>query len=107
VVGLRIKETICLKWELMINTFITSYPVLGVAAIFLLSELLDLSSMKSMYPAFLFCCVTRTSRITKDLILQDQLRRESKRSKSGGIPFMYVLLVGLIGLILGYIMKRT
>jgi hypothetical protein len=37
----------------------------------------------------------------------DQLRRESKRSKSGGIPFMYVLLVGLIGLILGYIMKRT
>jgi len=38
---------------------------------------------------------------------QDQLRRESKKSQSGGIPFMYVLLVGLIGLILGYIMKRT
>ncbi|XP_010413538.1 PREDICTED: vesicle-associated protein 1-1 isoform X1 [Camelina sativa] len=37
----------------------------------------------------------------------DQLRRESKKSQSGGIPFMYVLLVGLIGLILGYIMKRT
>ncbi|CAH2063354.1 unnamed protein product [Thlaspi arvense] len=36
----------------------------------------------------------------------DQLRRDSKRSQSG-IPFMYVLLVGLIGLILGYIMKRT
>ncbi|XP_023638047.1 vesicle-associated protein 1-1 isoform X2 [Capsella rubella] len=37
----------------------------------------------------------------------DMLRRESKKSQSGGIPFMYVLLVGLIGLILGYIMKRT
>ncbi|XP_022574215.2 vesicle-associated protein 1-1-like isoform X2 [Brassica napus] len=36
----------------------------------------------------------------------DQLRRDSKRSQSG-IPLMYVLLVGLIGLILGYIMKRT
>ncbi|KAG2324828.1 hypothetical protein Bca52824_007556 [Brassica carinata] len=39
---------------------------------------------------------------------EEQLKRESKRSQSGGgIPFMYVLLVGLIGLILGYIMKRT
>ncbi|EOA28420.1 hypothetical protein CARUB_v10024627mg [Capsella rubella] len=38
---------------------------------------------------------------------EDQLQRESKRSQSGGIPLMYVLLVGLIGLILGYIMKRT
>ncbi|XP_009142320.1 vesicle-associated protein 1-2 [Brassica rapa] len=38
----------------------------------------------------------------------EKLKRESKRSQSGGgIPFMYVLLVGLIGLILGYIMKRT
>ncbi|WZZ66533.1 hypothetical protein YC2023_077903 [Brassica napus] len=38
----------------------------------------------------------------------EQLKRESKRSQSGGgIPFMYVLLVGLIGLILGYIMTRT
>uniref|UniRef100_A0A1J3D959 Vesicle-associated protein 1-1 n=1 Tax=Noccaea caerulescens TaxID=107243 RepID=A0A1J3D959_NOCCA len=37
----------------------------------------------------------------------DMLRRDSKRSQSGGIPFMYVLLVGLIGLILGYVMKRT
>ncbi|XP_056860473.1 vesicle-associated protein 1-2-like [Raphanus sativus] len=38
----------------------------------------------------------------------EQLKRGSNRSQSGGgIPFMYVLLVGLIGLILGYIMKRT
>ncbi|KAL1190610.1 Vesicle-associated protein 1-2 [Cardamine amara subsp. amara] len=37
----------------------------------------------------------------------DQLKRESKRSQSGGIPLMYVLLIGIISLILGYIMKRT
>ncbi|CAF2174933.1 vesicle-associated protein 1-1 [Brassica rapa] len=36
----------------------------------------------------------------------DQLRRDSKRGQSG-MPLMYVLLVGLIGLILGYIMKST
>lgn len=43
----------------------------------------------------------------KDLVdLQDQLRRDSKRGQSG-MPLMYVLLVGLIGLILGYIMKST
>lgn len=44
------------------------------------------------------------SRLQREL---DVLRRESNKSQSGGIPFMYVLLVGLIGLILGYIMKRT
>ncbi|XP_048591630.1 vesicle-associated protein 1-1 isoform X2 [Brassica napus] len=37
---------------------------------------------------------------------EDQLRRDSKRGQSG-MPLMYVLLVGLIGLILGYIMKST
>ena len=43
----------------------------------------------------------------KDLVdLQDQLRRDSKRGQSG-MPLMYVLLVGLIGLILGYILKST
>nr|KJB41074.1 hypothetical protein B456_007G089000 [Gossypium raimondii] len=39
----------------------------------------------------------------------DLLRRESKRG-NGGIPFMYVILVGLVGLvgiILGYILKTT
>ena len=43
----------------------------------------------------------------KELVdVQEQLRRDSKRSQSG-IPLMYVLLFGLIGLILGYIMKST
>ncbi|KAF3521691.1 hypothetical protein F2Q69_00049587 [Brassica cretica] len=36
----------------------------------------------------------------------DQLRRDSKRGQSA-MPLMYVLLVGLIGLILGYIVKST
>ncbi|CAN8284497.1 unnamed protein product [Cochlearia groenlandica] len=36
----------------------------------------------------------------------EQLKRESRRSQGGGgIPIMYVLLIGIIGLILGYIMK--
>ncbi|KAL7158490.1 hypothetical protein ABFS83_02G146800 [Erythranthe nasuta] len=34
------------------------------------------------------------------------LRRQSNRS-SGGIPFMYVIAVGLIGILLGYLLKRT
>ncbi|CAI9103621.1 OLC1v1002141C1 [Oldenlandia corymbosa var. corymbosa] len=34
----------------------------------------------------------------------DLLRRES--TKTGGIPFMYVIIVGLIGLLLGYLLKK-
>ena len=34
------------------------------------------------------------------------LRRQTKRSGSG-IPFMYLVLIGLIGIILGYLMKKT
>ncbi|MCD9641996.1 Vesicle-associated protein 1-2 [Datura stramonium] len=34
------------------------------------------------------------------------LRRESSRSR-GGIPFMYVIVVGLLGLFLGYLLKKT
>ncbi|CAN8286367.1 unnamed protein product [Cochlearia groenlandica] len=36
----------------------------------------------------------------------EKLKRESKRT-GGGVPFVYVLLVGLIGLILGYFLKKT
>ncbi|XP_021279601.1 vesicle-associated protein 1-2 [Herrania umbratica] len=36
----------------------------------------------------------------------DLLRREANRSH-GGIPFMYVILVGLVGIVLGYLLKRT
>ncbi|TQD69475.1 hypothetical protein C1H46_044992 [Malus baccata] len=39
-------------------------------------------------------------------IKEDVLRREANRS-AGGIPFMYLLLVGLIRIILGYILKKT
>lgn len=38
--------------------------------------------------------------------LQELLRRASNRS-GGGIPFMYVVIVGLVGMILGYLLKRT
>ncbi|CAA0842694.1 Vesicle-associated protein 1-1 [Striga hermonthica] len=34
------------------------------------------------------------------------LRRQRSRSQ-GGIPFMYVILVGLIGILFGYLLKRT
>ncbi|XP_006347898.1 vesicle-associated protein 1-1 isoform X1 [Solanum tuberosum] len=34
------------------------------------------------------------------------LRRESSRRR-GGIPFMYVIIVGLVGLFLGYLLKKT
>lgn len=36
----------------------------------------------------------------------DLLRRQTSRSGSG-IPFIYVVLIGLIGIILGYLMKKT
>ncbi|KAI9081305.1 hypothetical protein K1719_036726 [Acacia pycnantha] len=36
----------------------------------------------------------------------DFLRRDVSRNHSG-IPFIYVLLVGIIGIILGYLLKRT
>ncbi|XP_009770191.1 vesicle-associated protein 1-2-like [Nicotiana sylvestris] len=34
------------------------------------------------------------------------LKRESSRSR-GGIPFMYVVIVGLLGIFLGYLLKKT
>ncbi|XP_054784526.1 vesicle-associated protein 1-2 [Prosopis cineraria] len=36
----------------------------------------------------------------------DLLRQEVSRNH-GGVPFMYVFLVGIIGIILGYVLKRT
>ncbi|KAK3195058.1 hypothetical protein Dsin_026368 [Dipteronia sinensis] len=38
--------------------------------------------------------------------LQQELERERRKS-GGGIPFIYVVLIGLIGIILGYLMKKT
>lgn len=34
------------------------------------------------------------------------LRRESNRSR-GGIPFMYVVIIGLVSIVVGYLFKRT
>ncbi|PIN10752.1 VAMP-associated protein involved in inositol metabolism [Handroanthus impetiginosus] len=36
----------------------------------------------------------------------EMLRRQGNRSQ-GGVPFMYVVIVGLIGILLGYLLKRT
>ncbi|MBA0652578.1 hypothetical protein Goklo_019831 [Gossypium klotzschianum] len=50
--------------------------------------------------------IQQNKRLQQEL---DLLRREAKRG-NGGIPFMYVILVGLVGLIgiiLGYILKTT
>lgn len=35
------------------------------------------------------------------------LRRESNRSRNGGVSFIYFILVGLLGLLMGYLMKMT
>lgn len=38
----------------------------------------------------------------------DMLRRESERSsRGGGIPLMYVVIIALLGILLGYVFKRT
>ncbi|CAJ1948636.1 unnamed protein product [Sphenostylis stenocarpa] len=51
----------------------------------------------------------RNSVIEQNKRLQQELellRREGSSSR-GGIPFMYVVLVGIIGIILGFLLKRT
>ncbi|TKY63670.1 Vesicle-associated protein 1-2 [Spatholobus suberectus] len=51
----------------------------------------------------------RNSVIEQNKRLQQELeflRREANRSR-GGVPVMYVLLVGIIGIILGFLLKRT
>ncbi|XP_015896617.2 vesicle-associated protein 1-2 isoform X2 [Ziziphus jujuba] len=35
------------------------------------------------------------------------LRREGNKNRGGGVSFLFVIIVGLLGLILGYLMKRT
>ncbi|CAA0806037.1 Vesicle-associated protein 1-1 [Striga hermonthica] len=39
--------------------------------------------------------------------LQSELELLRRQSNSGGIPFMYVIIVGLVGILLGYLLKRT
>ena len=47
--------------------------------------------------------VAQNRRLQQELEL---LRRDAGRSR-GGVPFIYVVLVGIIGLILGFLLKRT
>ncbi|KAL8555902.1 hypothetical protein ACS0TY_003644 [Phlomoides rotata] len=47
--------------------------------------------------------VHQNSKLQQELEL---LRRQGNRSR-GGVPFTYIIIVGLIGLLLGYFLKRT
>lgn len=47
--------------------------------------------------------IQQNSRLQQELEL---LRRQVNRS-TGGIPFVYVFIIGLIGIVLGYLLKRT
>ncbi|XP_076881127.1 vesicle-associated protein 1-2-like [Bidens hawaiensis] len=47
--------------------------------------------------------IQQTNRIQKEL---DLLRRGSNRKQGGGASLMFVIVVGLIGLILGYMLKK-
>ncbi|KAM5554794.1 hypothetical protein ABKV19_022954 [Rosa sericea] len=47
--------------------------------------------------------IQQNNRLQQEL---DLLRREANTSR-GGIAFIYVVIVGLIGIILGYILKKT
>ncbi|XVE76927.1 hypothetical protein DITRI_Ditri13aG0019800 [Diplodiscus trichospermus] len=49
------------------------------------------------------CVIQQNNKLQQELEL---LRREAKRNQ-GGIPFIYVFLIGLVGIILGYLLKRT
>ncbi|KAK7382257.1 hypothetical protein VNO80_01053 [Phaseolus coccineus] len=52
----------------------------------------------------------RNSVIEQNKRLQQELellRRQARSSRGGGIPFMYVVLVGIFGIILGFLLKRT
>ncbi|KAL3615561.1 Vesicle-associated protein 1-2 [Castilleja foliolosa] len=46
--------------------------------------------------------IQQNNRLQQELEL---LRRQS--NKNGGIPLMYVVIIGLIGILLGYLLKRT
>ncbi|KAK7390189.1 hypothetical protein VNO78_25488 [Psophocarpus tetragonolobus] len=47
--------------------------------------------------------IDQNKRLQQEL---EVLRRDASRSR-GGVPFMYVVLVGIIGIILGFLLKRT
>lgn len=44
----------------------------------------------------------QSNRLRQELEL---LRRDINKSRSGGVSFMFVIVVGMIGVVLGYILK--
>ncbi|KAG5538637.1 hypothetical protein RHGRI_019259 [Rhododendron griersonianum] len=63
----------------------------------------DNSSEVSFYLYLSFSFVQQNNKLQQEL---EFLRREGNKSH-GGIPFLYVIVVGVIGILLGYILKRT
>ncbi|KAE8660851.1 Vesicle-associated protein 1-4 [Hibiscus syriacus] len=63
----------------------------------------DVKSLISKLTEEKNAAIQQNNKLQQDMEL---LRRDAKRNQSG-IPFMYVFLVGLIGIILGYLLKRT
>lgn len=47
--------------------------------------------------------VQQNNKLRQDLEL---LRREGKKNR-GGVSFIFVILVGLVGIVLGYVMKKS
>ncbi|XP_024030806.1 vesicle-associated protein 1-2 [Morus notabilis] len=48
--------------------------------------------------------IQQNSKLRQELEL---LRREGSKNHGGGVSFLFVIIVGLVGIILGYLMKRT
>ncbi|PON93009.1 Vesicle-associated membrane-protein-associated protein [Trema orientale] len=48
--------------------------------------------------------IQQNSKLRQELEL---LRREGSKNRSGGVSFVFVIFIGLLGIILGYLMKRT
>lgn len=67
----------------------------------------DLRS-RHKYMAGLRSCSTSCLFPYKNILYfeQELLRRQGSKSR-GGVSFMFVVFVGLLGIILGYLMKKT
>ncbi|PON40640.1 Vesicle-associated membrane-protein-associated protein, partial [Parasponia andersonii] len=48
--------------------------------------------------------IQQNSKLRQELEL---MRREGSKNRSGGVSFVFVIFIGLLGIILGYLMKRT
>jgi hypothetical protein len=48
--------------------------------------------------------IQQRNRVQQEL---DMLRRRNNANRGGGIPLLYVIIVGVVGILLGYLLKRT